>query len=92
VRRASYEGGGPARKPLVPGQVRSLAFDEMVTANLFRRGHRLRVVLAAAFFPHFSRNLHTGELETVSAVTRTAALTVHHDRRHPSRVTLSVVP
>ncbi|HEY7411206.1 MAG TPA: CocE/NonD family hydrolase [Vicinamibacteria bacterium] len=92
VRRASYEGGGPARKPLVPGQVRSLAFDDMVTANLFRRGHRLRVVLAAAFFPHFSRNLHTGELETVSAVTRTAALTVHHDRRHPSRVTLSVVP
>ncbi len=90
--RASYRDGGPERRLLTPGQAYPLTLDQMLTGNLFRRGHRVRVVLAGAFAPHFSRNLHTGELEMASAQARKATLRVHHDRPRSSKVVLTVVP
>jgi hypothetical protein len=92
VLRASYRDGGPERKLLEPGQVYALGFENLMTGNLFAKGHSLRLVVSAAFFPHFSRNLHTGELETVSSSARKAEVRVHHDRAHPSKLVLSVVP
>ena len=44
------------------------------------------------FFPHFSRNLHTGERETTSARMRKATITIHHDSRNPSRLVVPVLP
>ena len=64
VLRASYRDGGPERKLLEPGRVYALSFENLLTGNLFEKGHRLRLVVASTFFPHYSRNLHTGELET----------------------------
>lgn len=90
VLRASYRDGG-ARSLLVPGQVYKLRLENLRTANLFAKGHRLRVVLATTFFPHFSRNLHNGALETASANARPATLRVYHDRARPSRVILPVL-
>ena len=46
-----------------------------MTGNTFRKGHRLRLVVAGAFFPHFSRNLQTGASEIVSAVSRPDRIT-----------------
>ena len=92
VIRASYRDGGPERKLLEPGQVYDLSFENLMTGNLFAKGHSLRLVVSAAFFPHFSRNLHTGELETVSSAGRKAEVRVHHDRAHPSALVLPVVP
>ena len=92
VLRASYRDGGPERKLLEPGQVYALGFENLMTGNLFAKGHTLRLVVSAAFFPHFSRNLHTGELETESSSARKAEVRVHHDRAHPSTLVLSVVP
>jgi hypothetical protein len=92
VVRASYREGGPERKLLEPGRVYALRFENMLTGNLFPEGHRLRLVVTSSFFPHFSRNLHTGELETVSGAARRATVRVHHDREHPSALTLTVVP
>jgi len=92
VLRASYRKGGPQRELLRPGRVYRLRLPNLVTSNLFRQGHRLRVQISATFFPHFSRNLHTGELETVSARMQTATLRIHHDRRYPSRLLLPVIP
>lgn len=92
VLRASYRDGGPERKLLQPGEVYALSFDNLMTGNLFAKGHSLRLVVSAAFFPHFSRNLNTGELETVSALTRKSKVRIHHDRTHPSALTLPVIP
>lgn len=92
VLRASYRDGGPARKLLTPGRVYRLRLDHLFTGNLFRKGHRLRVVLSTAFTPNFSRNLHTGELETTSAAMRTATITIHYGRDTASRLILPVVP
>ncbi len=84
--RASYRDLSKGRQLLTPGQIYELAIDTLVTSNLFRRGHRIRVQVSASFFPNFSRNLHTGELETVSARMQRATVRVHHDRAHPSRI------
>ena len=91
VIRASYRDT-TARSLLTPGRVYPLRLSNMLTANTFKRGHRIRVYLSTTFFPHFSRNLHTGELETTSARMRSARITVHHDARYPSMIILPVLP
>ena len=91
VVRASYRAGGPRRRLLRPGHVYALPFENLLTGNTFLEGHRLRLVVCGAFFPHFSRNLQTGELETVSAVSRPGLVHVHHSSRYPSRLVLPVV-
>jgi N-acetylated-alpha-linked acidic dipeptidase len=92
VVRASLAGGGPERRALAPGEVRSLRFGNQATGNLFKSGHRLRVVLSGSFAPHFSRNLQTGESEVGSAALKPATLRIHHDASHPSRLELPVLP
>jgi hypothetical protein len=91
VLRASYRN--PARREwLEPGKVYELRLKNLLTGNLFPKGHRIRVMVTASFFPSFSRNLHTGRLETTeSGEMRKATLTLHHDAAHPSRIILPVV-
>ncbi|HTR02676.1 MAG TPA: CocE/NonD family hydrolase C-terminal non-catalytic domain-containing protein, partial [Thermoanaerobaculia bacterium] len=83
---------GPAPKPLTPGEPVLLKLPNLRTGNLFGKGHRIRVVLCGSFMPHFSRNLQTGESETVSSKSRPATLTIHHDAAHASRIVLPVLP
>ena len=45
----------------------------------------------ASFVPHMSWNLHTGRLETDSAETGVARLTVHSGAVHASRLVLPLV-
>ena len=88
--RASYRDLAKGRQLLVPDRVYELSLKNLVTSNLFRRGHRVRIQLSPSFFPNFSRNLHTGELETVSSRMQRATIRVYHDREHPSRVSLPI--
>lgn len=90
VVRASLRQPQRGRQLLEPGEVYRLNLDHLLTANRFRAGHRVRVILTTSFFPHFSRNLHTGESEAVSARMQTARLRIHHDARHRSRLVLPV--
>jgi len=92
VLRASYRDGGPERKLLRTGEPVALRFENLMTGNRFRRGHRLRLVLAPSFAPHFSRNLQTGESEAVASEARPARITIHYDADRPSHVVLPVLP
>ncbi len=88
VLRASYRDPDRGRQLLEPGKSYRLTLDNLMTSRVFRRGHRIRAQLSTAFFPHFSRNLHSGALETESAAMRTATITIHHDAARPSRLVL----
>lgn len=90
--RASYRRPERGRQLLAPGEIYELRLPFLITSNLFRRGHRIRVQISGAFSPHLSRNLQTGELEITSARMRAAEITLHHDRSHPSRLVLPVIP
>ena len=91
VMRASYRDPDKGRQLLEPGQIYLLRFPYLITSNLFRQGHRIRVQISGAFSPHFSRNLQTGRLETATSETRPAAITLHHARDHPSRLIVPVI-
>jgi len=91
VVRASYRDLSKGRQLLTPGTIYAITLDHLVTSNVFKSGHRLRLQISSSFFPNFSRNLHTGAPETTSAERRRATIRVHHDRKHASRVVLPVV-
>jgi len=89
VQRASVRNG-TSRQLLEPNKPVRVSFTNLPTANRFLAGHRLRVQISGEFFPHFSRNLHTGESETDSAAARAATITILHDAAHPSRLVLPI--
>jgi uncharacterized protein len=91
VLRASYRKPSQGRQFLVPGEIYKLTLDRPMTSYVFRRGHRIRAQISTAFFPHFSRNLHSGALETETSDARTAVVTIHHDAARPSRLVLPTV-
>jgi putative CocE/NonD family hydrolase len=91
VLRASFRNPGQAPSHLVPNRIYRLRLDNLLTGNLFRQGHRLRIQISTTFYPWFSRNLHTGDSEVFSDNMQPARITIFHDRRRPSRITLPVV-
>jgi putative CocE/NonD family hydrolase len=91
VIRASFREPGGERSLLTPGRVYRLELRNLVTSNVFRKGHRIRIQVSASLFPNFSRNLHTGELETTSAKMRKATVRIFHDKSRPSRLILPVL-
>jgi uncharacterized protein len=90
--RASYRDRTPRRDLLSPGKTYLLRLPDLITANTFKQGHRIRVQISGAFSPNLSRNLQTGALEMESAESRPARITVHHGGRTASRIVLPVVP
>ena len=92
VLRASYREIEKGRQLLTPGEIYTLHLDKLVTSNVFKAGHRIRLQVSASFFPNFSRNLHTGEMETISDRRQKATIRIHHDAAHRSTVTLPIVP
>ena len=92
VVRASYRNGSLKPELLRPGQVVRLDLDRLLTSNVFEAGHRIRVQISGAFFPHFSRNLQTGKSEATSSETRVGHIRIYNDAEHASRMILPVIP
>jgi len=92
IQRMRYRDGYD--KPLVwmeQDDVYRVTPQPMTTSNYFAPGHRIRIEVSSSNFPRFDRNLNTGGRnfdETAGVVAHNA---VHHSRRFPSSVTLSVV-
>jgi putative CocE/NonD family hydrolase len=63
------------------------------TSNVFAKDHRIRVEISSSYFPYYLRNLNTGAdnigLETNFVV---AEQKIFHTTKHPSHVTLPVIP
>jgi len=91
VLRASWRNETMKPELLEPGKIYKLTLERMLTSNTFLKGHKIRVQLSGAFYPHFSRNLQTGESEIVSKESRIGRITVHHDAEHASRVIFSII-
>jgi predicted acyl esterase len=72
--------------------VYQLRLDSLITSNVFRKDHRIRIQVSATFFPNFSRNLQSGELENSSARMQKANISIYTDRRRSSRMVLPIVP
>jgi putative CocE/NonD family hydrolase len=65
--------------------------DMWATAQRFKKGHRLRLLVASAQHPRWARNLNTGEQAATSTRMVAAEQTIYHDATHPSALTTLIV-
>jgi len=90
ILRLSHRHGG--RRELVePGRVYEVAIDLGEIAQRIPRGHRLRLQVTSSNFPKFDRNPNTGVDPQLATDLRVVRQTLHHSRRHPSRVELTIL-
>jgi putative CocE/NonD family hydrolase len=92
VIRARYRDGEDKVSLLEPGIVAPIRLNRLVTSNLFRAGHRIRIHVTSSLFPHFDRNPNTGEPIGKNSRTEVARQEIHHSAAHPSRIVLPVIP
>jgi putative CocE/NonD family hydrolase len=91
VVRASYRDVASGRQWLEPGRVYELTLPNLITSNVFLKGHRMRVQVHASFVPNFSRNLQSGKSEAVSAEMKRARIRVYFGGKRQSEMVLPVV-
>ncbi len=75
-----------------PGQVYEFKLDLWQTGIRIPAGRRVRVEVASASFPMFSRNLNTGGHNETETEYVTAEQTIYHTAEYPSHVLLPVIP
>ena len=93
ILRARYRNSndGDSTELLEPGEVAEYRMRCYPLANVFERGHRIRLDVTSSSFPRFSRNLNTGENVGTSTRIEVARQTVLHTDVYPSHVLLPVV-
>ena len=90
--RARYRESTSIPSPVEPGRVYEYTIDLWATSNVFKQGHRIRVEVSSSNFPRFDRNPNTGRPIADEGELKPALQTVLHDSRHPSHITLPIVP
>ena len=90
--RARYRNSQEKSELMNPGQIYKFTVDLWATANVFRKGHRLRLEVSSSNFPRFDKNLNTGENASVGGKPVPATNTIYHDAEHPSALILPIVP
>ncbi len=92
ILRARYRKSRTTPALLIPNQPEELTIDVGATGNVFLVGHRIRIEVSSSNFPRFDRNPNTGAPFGEGPPARRAQQTILHDRLHPSRIVLPVVP
>ncbi|MDB4917480.1 MAG: hydrolase CocE/NonD family protein [Gemmatimonadetes bacterium] len=77
---------------LQPGKVYPFSIDPFPTANVFKKGHRIRVDISSSNFPRFDVNPNTGEPLGRNRRMITADNTIHHSAAYPSHIVLPLAP
>ena len=92
VVRMSYRNGRTTRDLITPGSVYEVTIEPFPTANVFKKGHRIRVDISSSNFPRWDVNPNTGEPLARNRRWLSADNTVFHDAVRPSQVVLPVLP
>lgn len=90
--RARYRDTPERAERMTPGQVYELVVEPFPTANVFKKGHRIRIDISSSNFPRFDLNPNTGEPLGTSRRMVPADNSIHGDGRHASYVVLPIAP
>jgi putative CocE/NonD family hydrolase len=90
--RARFRNSTKKPELLKPGEIYEYTLDLWQTGITIPKDHRLRVEVASASFPLFSRNLNTGGHNETETDYVPAEQVIYHDAKHPSHVLLPVIP
>ena len=77
---------------MVKDGVYKITLPNMVTANHFAPGHRIRLDITSSCFPLYERNLNTGGNNYDEVTWEVAENSVHRGPKYPSHVVLPVLP
>jgi uncharacterized protein len=89
ILRARHRDYPRAPGLLTPGEVYRFEIDIWATANRFCAGHRLRIDVSSADFPHFDRNSNRGGMPGEPIPAHQA---IYHDPEYPSHLVAFVLP
>jgi len=92
ILRARYRHGYEKMDFVQPGEPDKYCIRVYPTSNVFKAGHRIRVRISSSNFPHFSRNLNTGEDVATGTRMQIAHQTILHSSQYPSHIVLPIVP
>jgi len=92
IMRVRYRKSWEQPEMLQPGEVAEITVSAFPTANLFKRGHRIRLDVSSSNFPHFDVNPNTGAPEGRGLTRLVATNTLYVDRDRPSHVVLPIIP
>lgn len=87
ILRARYRKSR-SRPELLKGGIEKFEIDLWGTSHVFKRGHRLQVIVCSSDFPRWDRNMNTGTFNSKESLGRVAENRVFHDSRYPSRISL----
>ena len=79
-------------KFLESGRIVEIEIEPFATANLFKRGHRIRLDISSSNFPHFDVNPNSGESPALARAPRIAVNTVYMGTDNRSHLVLPIVP
>ena len=77
---------------LQPGRVYEFTIDPFPTANVFKKGHRIRVDISSSNFPRFDVNPNTGEPLGKNRRMVTTDISIQHSATYPSHIVLPLAP
>jgi len=90
--RARYRDTPERAELMTPGEIYEFVVEPFPTANVFKKGHRIRIDISSSNFPRFDLNPNTGEPLGTSRRMIPADNSIHHDERHASYVVLPIAP
>jgi putative CocE/NonD family hydrolase len=92
ITRMRYRDSLEKPQLMESGQIYSVDIHLYPTANVFSRGHRIRLDISSSNFPRFDINPNTGEPLQEHRRMLAADNTVYHDAQHASQIVLPVIP
>ncbi len=90
--RARFREGFNKEVFMKKGEVYKVAIDLWLTSIIFNKGHRIAIHVTSSNDPRYDPNPNTGKPLRAGTETRVATNVIHHDRAHPSRALLPIVP
>jgi len=90
--RARFRRSLEHPEPLRPGAVEEYPIDLWHFGIQLSKGWKLRVEVASAYFPEFSRNLNTGGNNEMETRSMPAEQKVFHTAQYPSHISLPIAP
>lgn len=91
ILRARYRNSPERQELMKPGEIYKMVVEPFPTANVFKKGHRIRIDISSSNFPRFDVNPNTGEPLGKNRRMFTADNSIYHDANHPSHVILPIV-
>lgn len=89
--RMSYRNNRHTRELIHPGEIYEVDLEPFPTANVFKKGHRIRVDISSSNFPRWDINPNTSEPLGKSRRKIKADNTIYHDAERSSQVVFWVV-